>query len=50
MNAHAAVIRYSEEPALTKESIYKKDGSHAKPYQVRQVRYILLRYRLGGDE
>ncbi|RKZ55066.1 MAG: type II toxin-antitoxin system HicA family toxin [Candidatus Parabeggiatoa sp. nov. 2] len=28
----------------------QKEGSHAKPYQVRQVRYILLRYRLGGDE
>ncbi len=23
-------------------------GSHAKPYQVRQVRNVILRYRLGG--
>jgi hypothetical protein len=24
-------------------------GSHAKPYQVRQVRNIILKYRLGGE-
>ena len=24
-------------------------GSHAKPYQVRQVRQVILRYKLGGD-
>lgn len=24
-------------------------GSHAKPYQVKQVRQIILRYKLGGD-
>lgn len=28
----------------------QKDGSHAKPYQVRQVRSVLLKYRLGDDE
>ena len=26
------------------------DGSHAKPYQVRQVRGIILKYRLGLDD
>ncbi len=26
----------------------QRDGSKAKPYQVRQVRALLLRYRLGG--
>ena len=25
----------------------QRDGSHAKPYQVRQVRRVLLRYDLG---
>ena len=25
-------------------------GGHAKPYQVRQVRRIILQYRLGGDD
>jgi hypothetical protein len=25
-------------------------GSHAKPYQVRQVREIIVRYRLGGED
>jgi predicted RNA binding protein YcfA (HicA-like mRNA interferase family) len=28
----------------------QKDGSMAKPYQVRQVRQILVTYRLGGDD
>jgi len=26
----------------------QKDGNHAKPYQVKQVRYIILKYKLGG--
>jgi hypothetical protein len=26
----------------------QRDGSKAKVYQVRQVRYILLKYKLGG--
>lgn len=25
-------------------------GGHAKPYQVRQVRQLILKYRLGGDD
>ena len=29
---------------------FQRDGSHAKPYQVRQVRQVILRYRFeGGD-
>lgn len=28
----------------------QRDGSRAKVYQVRQVRAIILKYRLGGDE
>jgi len=24
-------------------------GSKAKPYQVKQVRYVILKYRLGGE-
>jgi len=27
----------------------QKDGSKAKPYQVRQVRRIILKYELGGE-
>lgn len=27
----------------------QRDGKHAKVYQVRQVRALLLRYRLGGE-
>jgi len=28
----------------------QREGSKAKPYQVRQVRAVLLRYRLAGEE
>ncbi|MDE2838981.1 MAG: type II toxin-antitoxin system HicA family toxin [Chloroflexota bacterium] len=28
----------------------QRDGSHAKPYQVRQVRQVILTNRLGGEE
>ena len=28
----------------------QRDGSHAKPYQVRQVRATILKYHLGGNE
>lgn len=24
-------------------------GSHSKPYQIKQVRQVILRYKLGGD-
>jgi len=27
----------------------QREGSEAKPYQVRQVRAVILRYRLGGQ-
>jgi len=28
----------------------QREGSEAKPYQVRQVRAVILKYRLGGQE
>lgn len=28
----------------------QREGSKAKPYQVRQVRSVILRYRLGGQD
>ena len=28
----------------------QKDGNNAKPYQVKQVRTIILKYKLGGEE
>jgi len=28
----------------------QKEGNKAKPYQVRQVRNIILKYKLGGNE
>lgn len=27
----------------------QRDGAKAKPYQVRQVRNVILKYRLGGE-
>ena len=30
--------------------VLQRDGSHAKPYQVRQVRKVILDYRLGERE
>jgi hypothetical protein len=39
---------------LRKEGVFEKinlqrDGNKAKVYQVRQVRAVLLKYKLGGD-
>ena len=28
----------------------QRDGNHAKPYQVRQVRQVILKYRLEGEK
>ena len=28
----------------------QRDGGNAKPYQVKQVRRVILKYRLGGDD
>ena len=27
----------------------QKDGNKAKPYQVRQARHVILKYKLGGE-
>ena len=31
-------------------NLQKSRSTHAKPYQVRQVRQLILKYRLGGDD
>ena len=31
---------------VTERLNLQRDGSHAKPYQVRQVRQVILKYRL----
>ena len=28
----------------------QQEGNKAKPYQVRQVRYVILKYQLGGEQ
>lgn len=58
-----AMIRYLgfEERVRGSHHLFDKDGiveivnlqrrgSHAKPYQVRQVRRLILKYKLGGDD
>ena len=37
-------------PGIAEKINLQRDGSHAKPYQVRQVRRAILKYRLGGDD
>lgn len=37
-------------PGVTERVNLQREGSHAKPYQVRQVRRILLKYELAGEE
>ena len=39
-------IPYSEGTALPRESILQRDDSHAKPYQVKPVRRVIVKYRL----
>jgi hypothetical protein len=36
-------------PGVEERINLQRDGKHAKVYQVRQVRAVILRYRLGGD-
>ena len=37
-------------PGIAEKINLQRDGSHAKPYQVRQVRRAILKYRLEGDD
>jgi hypothetical protein len=37
-------------PGIEEKINLQRDGKDAKVYQVRQVRSIILRYGLGGDE
>ena len=37
-------------PGVAERVNLQREGSHAKPYQVRQVRRILLKYELAGEE
>jgi len=35
---------------IEEEISLQEEGSIAKPYQVRQVRYVILKYQLGGEQ
>lgn len=35
-------------PGVVERINLQRDGAKAKPYQVRQVRAVILKYRLGG--
>lgn len=43
--SHHLFTKYGVEEMIN----IQKDGSKVKPYQVRQVRQIILKYKLGGD-
>ena len=36
-------------PGISERINLQRDGAKAKPYQVRQVRGIIVKYRLGGE-
>ena len=44
-----AAIPSSSKPASTKSSTVQPKGSQAKPYQVKQVRELILKYQLEID-
>ena len=35
---------------VTEKINLQRDGGNAKPYQMKQVRRVILKYRLGGDD
>ena len=39
---------FSRRPDVEERINLQREGNKAKPYQVRQVRAVILRYRLGG--
>ena len=44
-----AAIPFSTKPASKKSSVVQPKGSQAKPYQVKQVRELILKYQLEID-
>lgn len=36
-------------PGIIEKINLQRDGAKAKPYQVRQVRDVIVKYRLGGE-
>ena len=39
-----------DKPGVVEIINIQSRGGHAKPYQVRQVRNLVLKYKLGGDD
>jgi hypothetical protein len=48
-SAYEAAIMFIK-PGVEQLINLQREGSKAKPYQVRQVRSVILRYRLGGND
>ena len=46
--SEVAITCFDKEGVLEKINL-QREGSKAKVYQVRQVRAVLLKYKLGGD-
>ncbi len=49
MRVHGSHHIFRKE-GVTEKINLQKDGSKAKPYQVAQVRNVILKYKLGGSE
>jgi SET domain-containing protein len=54
MKSYLQTCKYDPESPFRKQGVEEKinlqcDGNKAKVYQVRQVRAVILKYRLGGE-
>jgi len=45
-----AATTFLEGKVFRKKINLQRDGNEAKVYQVNQVRYVILKYKLGEDE
>ena len=48
MNEFAAAIIYSRKKVSLRFSIFNQEARKPKPYQLKQVRQVILRYKLAG--
>ena len=48
-SASGGVIIFSARPEWKKKINLQREDSKAKPYQVRQVRNLIVKYKLGGE-
>ena len=49
MNEFEAVITYSRKKVSWRFSTFQPRGAKAKSYQVKQVRQVIVRYKMAGE-